>query len=71
VSVHDIPIASGFRLEFCGRCPHGHMILFDERRVPICQAVIGAAQAEDIAAVIRANDPNFREIRSNESDGSA
>ena len=56
------PVADGFRIWFCGSCPHAHLIFRDKKNVPICHAVISAAQAERLADTIRDRDPNFREV---------
>jgi hypothetical protein len=59
-STRDIPQAHSFQVRFCGACPNGHLISYDADGVPICQAVLSAQQAQEIADKIRANDPNFR-----------
>lgn len=56
-----IPPASSFDIWFCGECPHAHLIFRDKHNVPLCQAIISAAQADHVAASIRRRDPNFVE----------
>jgi len=55
-----IPRAVRFEPYFCGACPNLHLLFFDKTDFPICQATISASQADQLAAKIRANDPNFR-----------
>jgi len=57
-----IPQADRYDIWFCGACPNAHLLFFDKNNVPICQAVLGATQAETIGAAIRKNDPSFRQF---------
>jgi len=56
-----IPRAFRWEAHFCGHCPNAHVIYFDDHDFPICEATVSAAQADRLAASIRANDPNFKE----------
>jgi len=49
-----------FDIHFCGDCPNAHILIFDDKDVPICQLILTARQAEEIASLIRARDPNFK-----------
>lgn len=57
----DIPQAASFDVAFCGHCPNAHVIFRGENG-ELWQAVISAAQADNLAKAIRARDPNYREI---------
>lgn len=58
----DIQTAYRWDLFFCGQCPHGHLVFFDEHNKPLLHAVMSARQMRLVATQIENNDPNFRSI---------
>jgi hypothetical protein len=53
--------ARSFKLFFCGRCPHGHVVFLGEADEPLLSATLSSNQARRLAEMIEERDPNFRE----------
>jgi len=58
----DVLDADSWQLFFCGHCPSGHVVFFDEHNKPLLHATFSAAQARGLAKRIADNDPNFKPI---------